>query len=73
MRNQNPRKARTDGERIIDERMIDDTERSPDSMESAAEEAFVEDQREDPDHPSRRQRELDRRHGIENPSHSRGI
>jgi hypothetical protein len=56
----------------IEERFLNGGERSRGSMEEAAEDAFVEDQR-DPDHPSRRQRELDREHGIENPSHSRGI
>jgi hypothetical protein len=57
----------------IEERLLDEGDRSPESMEAAAEDAFDRDQRENPDHPSRRQRELDREHGIENPSHSQGI
>jgi hypothetical protein len=57
----------------IEERMLDEGDRDPRSMEAAADEAFVEDQRNNPNHPSRRQRELDREHGIENPSHSQGI
>lgn len=65
---------RTSGESTqIEERMLDEGDRDPRSMEAAADEAFVEDQRNNPDHPSRRQRELDREHGIENPSHSQGI
>jgi hypothetical protein len=65
---------RTSGESSqIEERMLDEGDRDPRSMEAAADEAFVEDQRNNPDHPSRRQRELDREHGIENPSHSQGI
>jgi hypothetical protein len=73
LRKQNPQKERPEEERLIDERLSDEGERSPEAMEFAAEEGFVQDQREDPGHPSRRHRELDRRHGIENPSHSRGI
>jgi hypothetical protein len=57
----------------IEERFLDGGDRNPRSMEAAAEDAFVEDQRNDPDHPSRRQRELDAEHGVENPSHSQGI
>jgi hypothetical protein len=65
---------RTSGESSqIEERMLDEGDRDPRSMEAAADEAFVEDQRNNPNHPSRRQRELDREHGIENPSHSQGI
>jgi hypothetical protein len=56
----------------IEERLLDEGDRSQVSMEATADGAFVQDQR-DPDHPSRRQRELDREHGIENPSHSQGI
>ncbi len=55
----------------IDERLLDEGERSPQSIEAAAEEGFIEDQREDPEHPSRIQRE--QRSGIEDPSHSQGI
>ncbi len=55
----------------IDERLIEGREESQQSIEAAAEEAFVEDQREDPEHPSRIQRE--QRSGIEDPSHSQGI
>lgn len=55
----------------IEERLIEGREESQQSIESAAEDAFVEDQREDPEHPSRIQRE--QRSGIEDPSHSQGI
>jgi hypothetical protein len=57
----------------IEERLLDEGDRSPRSMEAAADDAFVAGQRRNPDHPSRRQRELDEEHGIENPSHSQGI
>jgi hypothetical protein len=57
----------------IEERLLDQGDRSQGSMEAAAEDAFVQDQRSNPDHPSRRQRELDQEHGIENPAHSQGI
>jgi len=68
------RTRRTSGDSpAIEERMLNEGDRDPRSMEAAAEDAFVEDQRENPDHPSRRQRELDREHGVENPSHSQGI
>jgi len=68
------RTRRTSGDSpAIEERMLNQGDRDPRGMEAAAEDAFVEDQRENPDHPSRRQRELDREHGVENPSHSQGI
>jgi hypothetical protein len=57
----------------IEERLLDGGDRDPNAIEAAAEAAFVEDQQENPDHPSRRQRRLDRDHDIENPSHSQGI
>jgi hypothetical protein len=64
---------RTSGESPqIEDRLREEGDRSPQSIESAAEDAFVADQR-DPDHPSRKQRELDREHGIEHPSHSQGF
>jgi hypothetical protein len=66
------RRASGDASRI-EERMLDRGERDPRAMEAAADEAFVEDQRENPDHPARRQREMDRQHGVENPAHSEGI
>jgi hypothetical protein len=56
----------------IEERLLNDGHRSPESLESVADDAFVADQR-DPDHPSRKQRELEREQGVENPSHSQGI
>jgi hypothetical protein len=59
--------------REIEERFLDNGDQDPRSMEAAADDAFVADQRRNPDHPSRRQRELDEEHGIENPSHSQGI
>lgn len=55
----------------IEERLIEGREESQQSIEAAADEAFVEDQRENPDHPTRIQRE--QRSGIDDPSHSQGI
>lgn len=52
----------------IEERLIDGREESQDSIVSAAEDAFVEDQK-SPDHPSR----IERKHDVEDPSHSQGI
>ncbi len=52
----------------IDERLLDEGDRSPEGIEAAAEESFVRDQR-DPQHPSRVEREFD----VEDPSHSQGI
>jgi hypothetical protein len=57
----------------IEERLLDQGDRSQGSMEAAAEDAFVQDQRSNPGHPSRRQRELDQEQGVENPAHSQGI
>lgn len=57
----------------IEERLLDEGDRDPRSMEAAADDAFVADQRRNPDHPSRRQRELEEEHDVENPSHSQGI
>jgi hypothetical protein len=57
----------------IEERLLDEGDRSQGAMEAAAEDAFVQEQRDDPDHPARRQRELDREHGVEDPAHSQGI
>ncbi len=53
----------------IEERLLEGREESQQSIEAAAEEAFVEDQRENPDHPTRIRRQFE----VEDPSHSQGI
>jgi hypothetical protein len=51
----------------IERRLLDEQQEGRQNLLDAANEAFVEDQRE-PDHPSRRERE----HGVDDPSHSQG-
>jgi hypothetical protein len=55
------------GEDPIEERLIDQGQTDRADVIDAAAEAFEQDQR-DADHPSR----IDRSHGVEDPSHSRG-
>lgn len=57
--------ARQDGP--IEDRLMKGGQDSQRDIEDAAQEAFVQDQ-EDPEHPTR----IERRHGAEDPSHSRG-
>jgi hypothetical protein len=56
----------------ITERLIDEGDRSPRAISAAAREAFDEDQRRDPDSPTRIRREMAAERGIEDPAHSRG-
>jgi hypothetical protein len=56
----------------ITERLIDDGDRSPRAIPAAAREAFDEDQRRDPESPTRIRREMSAERGIEDPAHSRG-
>jgi hypothetical protein len=56
----------------IDERLIDDEDRSPRAIEESAQQAFVEDQRSDPEAPTRVKRDLVADLGFEDPAHSRG-
>jgi hypothetical protein len=51
----------------IERRLLDEQQEGRQNLLDAANEAFVEDQR-DPGHPSRRERE----HGVDDPSHSQG-
>lgn len=51
----------------IEERLLDEGRTSQRDIVTAAQEAFVEDQK-DPNHPSR----IERSHGVEDPSHSKG-
>lgn len=59
------------GEQLIDERLIDGQGHDPRAVEAAAQEAFVVDQ-DAPDSPTRIERQLAEREGVEDPSHSRG-
>jgi hypothetical protein len=68
-RNQGNKNAgtRTDNERDpIEERLIRDGETDREDVLGAAQDAFVEDQK-DSDHPTR----VERQYGVEDPSHSK--
>lgn len=52
---------------IIEQRLIDERRTDQQEIISAAQEEFVEDQK-DPNHPSRKERS----HGVEDPTHSKG-
>ena len=56
----------------ITERLVDEGDRSQRAIPAAAREAFDEDQRRDPESPTRVRREMTAERGIEDPAHSRG-
>ena len=60
------------GEDPITERLIDDGDRAPGAIAGAARQGFEEDQRNNPDHPTRIKRELTDAQGVDDPAHSRG-